>query len=113
MLFPFFDPLFDAFEAAGEELYYVGGFVRDSIKFHGDDFSCGTTKLAQYDAIMERILSGECDVDFATSARPEKTIEILKSGGLDPNPIVVEFGTIQVFIESVKVDITTFRSPQS
>lgn len=95
----FFDNLFDVFEAANEELFYVGGFVRDFLAFDK--------------VLVEDLKNGKLDVDFATSAKPERTIQILKNAGLVPIPIGIEFGTIQVLIDGVKIEITTFRSSES
>jgi poly(A) polymerase len=86
-----FDQLFQAFEAEGKELFFVGGFVRDKL-IHCADMS---------------------DVDFATNAHPEDTMAILKKHGLKAIPIGIEFGTVQTIVNDVKVEITTFRCKES
>ena len=86
--------LFEAFRSAGKELYLVGGYVRDTL--------LGGT-------------SG--DLDFATSALPAETTEILESRGLKAIPIGIEFGTVATRIEhlgrTVQVEITTYRCSES
>ncbi len=65
--------LFSLFHENGEELYLVGGYVRD------------------------RLLGLETrDYDFTTSAKPEVTMDILESGGFRVIPIGMEFGTVAV-----------------
>lgn len=83
--------LFDIFNNAGHDLYYVGGYVRD------------------------KLLGLEnTDVDFATSARPEDTIKLLEAAGFKAIPIGIEFGTIQTIVdEHLKVEITTYRCEES
>ncbi len=82
--------LFELFHENGEELYLVGGYVRD------------------------RLLGSENgDYDFATSARPEVTKNILESGGFRAIPIGMEFGTVATVINNdtgpVEIQITTYR----
>lgn len=86
--------LFSLFREKGEELYLVGGYVRD------------------------RLLGWETrDYDFATSARPEVTKGILESGGFRVIPIGMEFGTVAAVINSesgpAEVQITTYRCRES
>ena len=82
-----------AFAAAGEELYLVGGIVRD--------------------ALLHRPLPA--DLDFATSAAPARTREILEVAGAASVYLVGErFGTVgAVFGETpdhALVEVTTYRS---
>jgi poly(A) polymerase len=79
--------LAEAFAAAGEELYLVGGSVRD--------------------AFLERQVE---DFDFATSARPEKVSEILESWADVVYGVGARFGTIAAIKGDSSVEITTFRS---
>lgn len=84
------EKLFRLFADAGEELYLVGGRVRD------------------------HILGLETgDLDFATGAMPESTMEILRDAGVKPVPVGIRFGTVAAeFTEiggKVPVQITTFR----
>lgn len=82
--------LHKAFTDAGHSLFEVGGCVRD------------------------RLMGVEPkDVDFATSAKPEETMEILRQVGLKVIPIGLEFGTVQTIIGDEKVEITTFRCQES
>lgn len=82
--------LFEIFKAAGHELFFVGGFVRDKLRGVESD-----------------------DIDFATSALPDETISILESAGFKAIPIGIEFGTIQTIVDGGKVEITTFRCNES
>lgn len=86
--------LFSLFREKREELYLVGGYVRD------------------------RLLGRETrDYDFATSARPEVTKDILESRGFRAIPIGMEFGTVAAIMDTdsgpVEVQITTFRCRES
>src|SRR5215218_9769253 len=91
----------EAFAAAGEQLYLVGGSVRDVL-------------LGQREAANR-------ELDFATSARPERTRAIIAP--LEPAGLFdvgERFGTIGVVFsevvdgddERMLVEITTFRSEQ-
>jgi poly(A) polymerase len=79
-----------AFRDAGEELYLVGGALRD------------------------RLLGEQMDeLDFATSARPSKTVEILERLDLGRAYRVGEkFGTIGVAGPGGQIEITTYRSKE-
>lgn len=86
--------LFELFRKNGEELYLVGGYVRD------------------------RLLGRETgDFDFATSARPEVTKDILEAEDFRAIPIGMEFGTVATVINNdkgpVEVQITTYRCKES
>ncbi len=83
--------LFRAFGDAGAELYLVGGTVRD------------------------RLLGlPSTDLDFATGAAPEVTVEILSKSGIRTYDVGRRFGTIAAILETdgitVKAEITTFRA---
>ena len=80
------------FDAANEELYLVGGIVRD--------------------ALLKRVRLA--DLDFATSAAPPRTRELLESAGATSVYLVGErFGTIgAIFGEEpnrLHVEVTTYR----
>jgi poly(A) polymerase len=81
------EKLFKLFARHGEQLFLVGGAVRD--------------KLRGVEAK---------DMDFATSARPDKTIAILEAGGLKAMPLGVDFGMVATMLDGEQVEITTFRS---
>lgn len=85
--------LFGFFEAEGEELVIVGGAVRDLI--------AGVT------------LPAKLDVDFATSALPDKTIEILKKHKLRVFTTGIRFGTISTIHEEKTLELTTYRPDES
>ena len=74
------------FQEAGHQLYLVGGAVRD--------------------AVLER--SGN-ELDFATEARPEDVIRVLR-GWADSRKLVgVRFGTVGARKGDYSLEITTFR----
>lgn len=75
------------FEDAGEEIALVGGPVRDA--FLGVE---------------------PHDFDFATSARPERTEELLARWGSAVWDVGKEFGTIGARRGSTSVEVTTYRS---
>ncbi|MCB9520634.1 MAG: CCA tRNA nucleotidyltransferase [Myxococcales bacterium] len=82
-----FASLFGAFRAAGHELYFVGGAVRD--------------------LVMGLAVVG--DVDLATDATPPQIKEVLVEAGYKAFPIGERFGTITTLVDSCPVEITTYR----
>ncbi|MEX0790821.1 MAG: CCA tRNA nucleotidyltransferase, partial [Actinomycetota bacterium] len=77
------------FRDAGFGLWLVGGWVRDRLLDRPD----------------------EGDLDFATDARPEDTLRLLKRWGTSaPWTSGMEFGTIGVEKAGTRVEVTTFRS---
>jgi tRNA nucleotidyltransferase/poly(A) polymerase len=91
-------PLFDAFAKFNEELYLVGGSVRDYV-MHNMDRKQGSFEPK--------------DLDFATSAFPEQTAHILRSIKLPVYPIGMEFGTVATKLAQFDVEITTYRCKES
>lgn len=85
-----FGRLFELFERGGHELYLVGGCVRDLVMGHPPK-----------------------DYDFATDATPDRTRELLRSGGLRVIPLGEAFGTIATVIEGEQYEITTYRVKES
>jgi poly(A) polymerase len=90
--------LADAFAAAGEELYLVGGVVRDLLM----------PALAD----LERPLPA--DLDFATSASPETTARLgMEAGAAASYDVGARFGTIGFVFgqapDAVNAEITTYR----
>jgi poly(A) polymerase len=80
-----------AFREAGEELYLVGGAVRDALLGMAD-----------------------FDLDFATSARPPVTVGILEALGQGrPYRIGERFGTIGLRLGQKDVEVTTYRSKET
>jgi poly(A) polymerase len=84
---PVADELGRRFAAAGHELYLVGGSVRD--------------------ALLGRL--GE-DLDFATSARPEQTLELLTGWAEATWTTGMVFGTIGAARRGLRLEITTYRA---
>ncbi len=75
------------FDRAGKELYMVGGSVRDAIR---------------------RKPAG--DMDFATGAKPDEVLEIVRGWGEAQKLVGIEFGTVGVLKDGHWLEITTFRS---
>ena len=86
---PIIAPLVHAFDDAEEELYLVGGSVRD--------------------ALLGRLTH---DLDFTTSARPEKIQALLEPLASTVWDTGIEFGTVSAQIGGQIVEITTFRSDE-
>ncbi|GAA1790571.1 CCA tRNA nucleotidyltransferase [Luedemannella flava] len=84
---PVADEIGERFAAAGHELHLVGGSVRD--------------------ALLGRL--GD-DLDFATSARPEQTQELLKGWAEAIWTTGAEFGTIGAARRGLRLEITTYRA---
>src|SRR5688500_7198223 len=92
---PVADELGRAFADAGFELHLVGGSVRD--------------------ALLGRIGNGGSpweDLDFATSARPEQTLELLDRIAGTTWTTGAAFGTIGATFRGERVEVTTFRADQ-
>jgi poly(A) polymerase len=85
--------LYDLFRRAGQELYLVGGAVRDHLR--------GIS------------LEDLPDLDFATSALPTESARILREGGLPVFTVGSRFGTIGTILggdgKRREVQVTTFR----
>lgn len=79
--------LAELFGEAGEEIYLVGGSVRD--------------------ALLERPLD---DFDFATAARPERTAEILEPWADAVYGVGARFGTVAARKNGRTVEVTTYRN---
>ncbi len=78
--------LFILFEGYGEQLYVVGGAVRDSLLDNPVD-----------------------DIDLATTMLPEKMIEMFKENNLRHDAPGIKFGTVRSFFADEKFEITTLR----
>ena len=79
--------LLKAFAAAGEELRFVGGCVRD--------------------AVMGRPVK---DIDAATPATPDRVMVLLESAGIKSVPTGLAHGTITAVIDRHPFEITTLRT---
>ncbi|HEY0228547.1 MAG TPA: CCA tRNA nucleotidyltransferase, partial [Mycobacterium sp.] len=82
-----------AFDAAGHELYLVGGSVRDAFLGRlgaGPDFTT--------------------DLDFTTDARPDQIQQIVRRWADSVWDTGIEFGTIGVGKGDYRLEITTFRA---
>jgi poly(A) polymerase len=84
---PMLAELGSAFDAAGNELYLVGGSVRD--------------------ALLARLSP---DLDFTTDARPEQVQQILRRWADNLWDTGIEFGTVGVGKGDQRLEITTFRA---
>jgi poly(A) polymerase len=86
--YPLADELGRRFDAAGFELFLVGGTVRDALLGRDD----------------------KPDLDFATSARPEQT-EALLRGWVDELWLTgARFGTVSATKDGWQLELTTYRS---
>jgi poly(A) polymerase len=79
--------LAELFDAAGEEIYLVGGSVRDA--FLGRDLE---------------------DFDFATRARPERIAKLLKPWADVIYDVGARFGTVGARKDGRTVEVTTYRN---
>lgn len=79
--------LAELFAEAGEEIYLVGGSVRD--------------------AFLERPSD---DFDFATGARPERVTELLETWADVVYGVGAAFGTVAALKDGHTIEVTTFRS---
>ncbi|WP_238964083.1 CCA tRNA nucleotidyltransferase [Mycobacterium paraintracellulare] len=84
---PVLAELGSAFEAAGHQLYLVGGSVRD--------------------ALLGRLSP---DLDFTTDARPEQVQSILRRWADNLWDTGIQFGTVGVGKGDHRLEITTFRA---
>ncbi|MFY9586664.1 MAG: CCA tRNA nucleotidyltransferase, partial [Actinomycetota bacterium] len=75
------------FDRAGKSLYLVGGSVRD--------------------AILQKRAG---DMDFATDAKPDEVLEIVRGWSEAQKLVGIEFGTVGVLKGGHWLEITTFRS---
>ena len=75
-----------ALRAAGAEVRFVGGCVRD--------------------AIVKRPVG---DIDIATAAPPERVMQLLEAAGIKAIPTGISHGTVTAIAESRKFEITTLR----
>jgi len=84
---PMLAELGSAFDAAGHQLYLVGGSVRD--------------------ALLGRLSP---DLDFTTDARPEQVQNVLRRWADNLWDTGIEFGTVGVGKDGHRLEITTFRA---
>jgi poly(A) polymerase len=82
------DELGRRFAAAGHDLFLVGGTVRDAL--------LGRETLVDY--------------DFATDARPEKVLEIIRGWAEAVWDVGIAFGTVGLQRAGVRYEVTTYRS---
>ncbi|HET9671694.1 MAG TPA: CCA tRNA nucleotidyltransferase [Actinomycetota bacterium] len=85
---PLAKELGDRFQAAGHELYLVGGVVRD---------------------LVSGRLMPETDMDFATDASPAETSRTLRGWAEAQYLVGVRFGTVGARRDGRVLEITTFR----
>jgi poly(A) polymerase len=90
--------LFAVFAAAGRQLYLVGGAVRDELL-----------------GVPEAQIA---DLDFATDARPDETVRILRGAGIPHHDVGSHFGSIGAILRCDEpgypkdCQITTYRSAE-
>src|SRR5437667_4444976 len=77
----------ERFRAAGHQLYLVGGAVRD--------------------LLLHRPAQGE--LDFATDARPDETLDVLRGWAEQRYLQGIRFGTVGAWKSGRRLEITTFR----
>jgi poly(A) polymerase len=77
----------ERFRAAGHELYLVGGAVRDLLLRNG----------------------AGADMDFATDARPDETLKVLRGWAERRYLQGIRFGTVGAWRDGRHLQITTFR----
>jgi poly(A) polymerase len=83
-------PIALRFADAGESLYLVGGAVRDLL-------------LGTKDESID-------ELDFATSASPEKTLEIIRPLATQVWTVGIKFGTVGAKVGGKRLEVTTFRA---
>lgn len=82
-------PLAEAFAAADQPIYLVGGSVRD--------------------ALLGRLTH---DLDFTTPARPDQIIDIVTPMSETVWDTGIQYGTVSCLINGMTLEITTFRTDQ-
>jgi poly(A) polymerase len=85
---PLAKELGERFDAAGHQLYLVGGSVRDLVL--GRD-------------------GGGTDLDFCTDAAPHETTRVLRGWAERQYLVGVKFGTVGALKDGKKLEVTTFR----
>ncbi len=78
--------VFDALEAGGAEARFVGGCVRDGV--------------------AKRPVK---DIDIATTAQPEETMEMLQKAGIKVIPTGIDHGTVTAVVGEMSFEVTTLR----
>ncbi|MEO8475790.1 MAG: CCA tRNA nucleotidyltransferase [Actinomycetota bacterium] len=87
---PLADELGALFEAAGHQLYLVGGSVRD--------------------LVMGRVRLDEADLDFCTDAAPHETTRVMRGWADGVYLVGVKFGTVGARRFGRTLEVTTFRT---
>ncbi len=87
---PLADELGALFEAAGHQLYLVGGSVRD--------------------LVMGRVRLDEADLDFCTDAAPHETTRLMRGWADGIYLVGVKFGTVGARKSGRTLEVTTFRA---
>ena len=86
---PLADELGAVFEAAGHQLYLVGGSVRD--------------------LVMGRVQGSEADLDFCTDATPHETTRVMRHWAEGIYLVGARFGTVGARKGGRILEVTTFR----
>jgi poly(A) polymerase len=98
---PVADELGQRFAAAGHQLHLVGGSVRDALLRRPGALLSAGVDLAD---------AREQDLDFATSAHPEQTLELLTGWAEATWTTGIAFGTIGAQRRGLRIEITTYRA---
>lgn len=77
----------ELFETAGHQVFFVGGCVRN--------------------ALLGAPLN---DIDLATDALPERSMELAQSAGFKAIPTGIDHGTITIVADGIPLEVTTFRA---
>ena len=80
----------DALRAAGQEIRFVGGCVRDALLARSGD-------------------NAESDIDIATPDPPQQVIALLDQAGIKNIPTGLAHGTITAVVDQRQFEITTLR----
>ena len=80
-----------------QEIYAVGGIIRDTLLCHHKTGETAITKT-----------SGQ-DWDLATPLYPKEVMSRLRKANITAVPIGIEHGTVAAIIDGVQYEITTFR----
>lgn len=76
----------DVFRAAGHQVFFVGGCVRNTL-----------------------LNAPVTDIDISTDARPAQTIALAEAAGMAAHPTGIDHGTVTIVNGGTPFEVTTFR----